>query len=256
MSSAAIQNTNKACCTLPPVQSDYTAKGYFEAYGGFDRVYVTGPKTSDKVVVCIYDIFGYFPQTKQGADMIAESMQARVLIPDFFEPEEAWPAEPFPPVTESERKRLGEFFNTTAGQDKANKKLKKLGETLKGDNARKIAVYGLCWGSKVAINVSGETSLFDAIAMIHPALVVVDDAKQIKVPFAMYPSKNESEDDYNQIIKLLEDSPHVSKNDYKYYKNMSHGWAGARGNLKDEETSKDFHEVYTRLVQFFCNAFE
>lgn len=33
-----IHNTNVACCTIPPVRSDYKPKGIYKAYGGFEKV--------------------------------------------------------------------------------------------------------------------------------------------------------------------------------------------------------------------------
>ena len=33
-----VHNTNVACCTLPPVRSDYKEKGFYKAYAGFDKV--------------------------------------------------------------------------------------------------------------------------------------------------------------------------------------------------------------------------
>ena len=47
---------------------------------------VTGPSDADKAIVVIYDIFGYFPQTLQGADILATSdkQKYRVFIPDWF----------------------------------------------------------------------------------------------------------------------------------------------------------------------------
>jgi hypothetical protein len=58
MSSTEVHNTNKACCTIPPVHSDYSPKGSFKSYGDFDRVYVTGPASSENAIVCVFDIFG------------------------------------------------------------------------------------------------------------------------------------------------------------------------------------------------------
>lgn len=56
--STTVYNTSKACCSIPPVLSDYEPKGSYKAYGGFDSVYVTGPDTSENALVCVYDIFG------------------------------------------------------------------------------------------------------------------------------------------------------------------------------------------------------
>lgn len=56
--STTVHNTNKACCTIPPVKSDYTPKGSYAAYGGYNKVYVTGPPSTETAIVCVYDIFG------------------------------------------------------------------------------------------------------------------------------------------------------------------------------------------------------
>jgi dienelactone hydrolase len=95
-----IHNTNSACCTIPPVQSEYTPKGTFKSVGDFKKVYVTGQST-DTAIVCVYDIFGYFPQTQQGADIIASTLKTVVYMPDFFEPNAPFPSEDFPPTTDA-----------------------------------------------------------------------------------------------------------------------------------------------------------
>jgi hypothetical protein len=56
--STAVHNTNKACCSIPPVLSEYTPKGTFQPYADFKRVYVTGPQDSQNTIICVYDIFG------------------------------------------------------------------------------------------------------------------------------------------------------------------------------------------------------
>lgn len=48
---------------------------------------VTGPSDATKAIVVIYDIFGYFDQTVQGADILAhsdEKQKYKVYIPDWF----------------------------------------------------------------------------------------------------------------------------------------------------------------------------
>ena len=55
---STVDNTNTACCSIPPVLVDYTAQGTYKPnYGAFDRVYVTGNK-SDTALIIVYDIFG------------------------------------------------------------------------------------------------------------------------------------------------------------------------------------------------------
>ncbi len=57
--STAVHNTNEACCTIPPVLSEYEAKGTIKPYAGFQKVYITGPSTSENAIVAIFDIFGW-----------------------------------------------------------------------------------------------------------------------------------------------------------------------------------------------------
>ena len=73
----------------------------------------TGPSDATKGIIVIYDIFGYFPQTLQGADILGTSDDAqkyRVFIPDWFGGK-PFPIEKFPPDTPEKQKDLGEFFN-------------------------------------------------------------------------------------------------------------------------------------------------
>merc|ERR1712187_847065 len=77
--------------------------------------YVTGPESASKAILIIYDIFGFFPQTIQGADILANSNEQkyRVFMPDFFEGQPAditW----FPPQTDEHKQKLGNFFQTKA----------------------------------------------------------------------------------------------------------------------------------------------
>jgi dienelactone hydrolase len=49
---------------------------------------VTGPSNAEKGIVVIFDVFGYYPQTLQGADIFATSNEHekyRVLVPDWFD---------------------------------------------------------------------------------------------------------------------------------------------------------------------------
>lgn len=90
MSSGHIHNTNEACCSIPPVESEYKPKGSYQKVGPFDKAYVvsslrpshspsrlTIPQIGDSkthALICIYDIFGYWPQTEQGAGESFKSM--------------------------------------------------------------------------------------------------------------------------------------------------------------------------------------
>ncbi|KAK7209807.1 hypothetical protein V2G26_016985 [Clonostachys chloroleuca] len=103
---------NEACCNIPPVVSKgYQAKGTYEKIGDF-KTYVTGPADATKAIVIVYDIFGYFDQTIQGADILAygdKNQKYKVFMPDLFHGVPC-PIEIYPPDNEDKQKQLGAFF--------------------------------------------------------------------------------------------------------------------------------------------------
>lgn len=77
---------SEACCNIPPIISKgYKTRGSYEDIGGY-KTYVTGPSDATKAIIVIYDIFGYFDQTLQGADILAYSdkQKYKVYMPDWF----------------------------------------------------------------------------------------------------------------------------------------------------------------------------
>jgi dienelactone hydrolase len=102
----------------------------------------------------VYDIFGFFPQTLQGADILATGDQEkphRIFMPDFFEGKPAdisW----YPPDTDEKGQKLGEFFKTTAAPPKTVEKVKSVMDELKSSNPniKEWGVVGYCWGGKVS----------------------------------------------------------------------------------------------------------
>ncbi|KAI0666316.1 hypothetical protein C8Q78DRAFT_1060766 [Trametes maxima] len=255
MSTAAVHNTNVACCTVPPAQSNYTPKGRFKPYAGFSKVYVTGPETPGRVaLVCVYDIFGFKPQTQQGADILADKLSVQVLMPDFFEPAGPWPVDQFPPKTDEEKAKLQAFFGGTAKPQDAVGKLVNVGKALKSEGAGWVGTFGFCWGGKVTIlSGSVDSTPFDAVAAIHPAMLNHGDVTELKVPLGLYPSNDEPVDESKQILEIVSKKPFSDKSDYKLYGSF-HGFAAARANLDDPENKKHYEDLYARLLTFFSKA--
>jgi len=231
-------NTNVACCTIPPVISSQKSKGTFVSYAGFDKVYTTGQST-DKAIVCVYDIFGFWNQTQIGADTIAEVLNAKVFMPDFFQPHAPFPPSRHPPKNDDDKKALQDFFGGPAEIGKSTTKLADFGKALRSDGFKQVLVYGFCWGGKVTMK-AGATDVFDAIAVVHPAMVDAKDAEVIRVPLALYPSNDEPAEECEKVMKVLSTKPFAAKNSFKIYSNMFHGWAAARANLDDPENLKEY----------------
>lgn len=118
--------------------------------------------------------------------MVAKALNTRVYMPDFFEPNEPFPASKYPPQTPENKAAIQAFFGGPAKPDVATEKLKKFAQVLKQDGAKKVGAYGFCWGKseamvtvvhmfipaaggKVAISAGGEGTPLDAVAMVHPA---------------------------------------------------------------------------------------
>jgi len=249
-------NTNVACCTIPAVHSDYTPKGSYKSLGGFQKVYVTGPEKSANAIVSVYDIFGFFPQTQQGADLIASTLRTTVYMPDFFEPKEPFPTSRHPPKDDADKQALQDFFGPDgAANPRANiQKLLKFAETLKADGFKSVGAYGFCWGAKICISAGTEGTPLSSVAMVHPAMLSADDAEKLAIPLAMYITKDESIDEYNKIKDIIVKKPFASKSDSKNYENMFHGFGSARADLKKEDNKKEFEDVYSKLATFFGNT--
>ncbi|KAF8525185.1 alpha/beta-hydrolase [Hysterangium stoloniferum] len=245
-----IHNSNTACCSIPPVRSSYEPKGSFKAYAGFSKTYQTGPEGTSRALIAVYDIFGFWPQTQQGADILAETLQVRVIMPDFFEPDAAFPMEYYPPDTTEKKAAIQAFFGGPAKMDKTLPNVKKVGDALRADGYKNVGVYGYCWGGKVA-TLTGADSSFDAVAAIHPAMLDASDAKSLAVPLGLFPSKDEPIAEYEKLVKAISDKPFASRNAYKLYPTVHHGWAAARADLSDPENKKQYEDLYGTLAGFF-----
>ncbi|RAO69679.1 uncharacterized protein BHQ10_005691 [Talaromyces amestolkiae] len=245
---------SKACCSIPPVISKgYEAKGEYKTFGGL-KTYVTGPADATRAIFVIYeDIFGFFPQTLQGADILANADQDqkyRVYMPDFFEGEPAdisW----YPPTTEEYKQKLGNFFQTRAAPPghlaripgiitDANK------EASSGSGFTSWGILGYCWGGKVANLALGKNTLFKASVQAHPAMLDPNDAKNVSVPSALLASKDEDP----AAIKGYEANLKVVKF-VDTYPTQIHGWMAARSNLEDPEVKKEYERGYRAVLDFF-----
>jgi len=237
---------------VPPVVSDgYKEKGSFTTINGM-KTYVTGPSDAKTALLVVYDIFGFFPQTLQGADILAhgdKDNQRLVYMPDFFDGKPAdisW----YPPDNEEKGKKLGEFFNTAAAPPKTLERIPKVLDEIqsKQSSISKWGIVGYCWGGKI-VNLSSQAGTrFSAAASCHPAMVDKADAPGVSIPFAMLPSKDEPKDDVEAWAAAI--NPKVNST-VKWWPNQVHGFMAARGDLKDLAVEADYKKAYSFLLNFF-----
>jgi dienelactone hydrolase len=173
-----------------------------------------------------------------------------VFIPDLFEgspAEISW----YPPNTDEKLEKLAEFFKTKA--DKATTLARIPGivanaDTLApgGGGFNKRAIIGFCWGGKVANLAVGQDNVaFKVAVQCHPALLDPDDAKQVTVPMAMLPSKDEDVD----AVKAYKENLKVP-NYVETFSTQIHGWMAARSNLEDPEVRKEYERGYRTVLGF------
>ena len=110
------------------------------------------------------------PQTQLGADMLADALNARVVMPDFFEPSDAWDVSRHPPQTDEDKAAFQKFFAGPAKPADAVAKLERVVRALQEECAKKVGAYGLCWGGKVAVLAGAKKGTgLNAIGTAHPA---------------------------------------------------------------------------------------
>jgi len=240
---------NEACCNIPPVISKgYQAKGTYEEIGGY-KTYVTGPADATKAIVLIYDIFGYFEQTLQGADILAfsDKQKYKVYMPDWFKGN-ACAIDIYPPDNDDKKKRLGEFLGTY-NPPKIAGEIPGYVKAIKDTNSSitKFGILGLCWGGKVAaLAVKADTNPFAVAASAHPAMVDAADAKGVNTPFTMLASMEESPEDVKAFEDALGGPKHV-----EIFADQIHGWMGARANLSDSRVKDEYQRGYKTVLSFF-----
>jgi len=116
----------------------------------------TGPSTATSAIFIIYDIFGYSPQTIQGADILAHadaSHQYQVFLPDFFYGKPL-PHSSFPPDTPEKQKQVGDFFAGPANPGETAEKVPELVKEIEKQRGgiQKWGSLGMCWGGKVSLH--------------------------------------------------------------------------------------------------------
>ncbi|KDN48171.1 hypothetical protein RSAG8_03187, partial [Rhizoctonia solani AG-8 WAC10335] len=228
---------NAACCTIPPVQSNYKPKGAFETINGVST-YVVGDKTSKQAIVVIMDIFGMVPLTQQGCDILA-SQGFYALMPDYLG-DQALQDGDIPFDTPQKIEKRNKLFSGAGNPQARAADLVKLGEKLKSEGF-KVGSLGFCWGSKVGI-LAGASDPIAAVAAVHPAILAPEDAASCKATLGFYPTRDEDPAEMEPFVKIAKD--------YKLY-SVHHGFAAARAKFDDPQCKAAYEDVYQRLTEFF-----
>ncbi|KAL2375152.1 hypothetical protein RJ035_003746 [Blastomyces gilchristii] len=242
---------SKACCSIPPIVSKgYEEKGKYITINGM-KTYVTGPENATEAILVIFDIFGFFSQTLQGADIMATSdpnRKYRVFMPDLFDGSPAdisW----YPPATEEHKKNLHDFFQTKAAPPGILSRIpgvvEEANKLADGGKFKAWAILGYCWGGKIATLASMENTLFKAAVQCHPAMLDPNDAPKVTIPMVLLASMDEDVDEVKAFKHNLKVPNHIET-----WSTQIHGWMAARGDLDNPEVRKEYENGYKTVLGF------
>ncbi|CAK7564934.1 MAG: hypothetical protein SEPTF4163_002839 [Sporothrix epigloea] len=246
---------SEACACRPPLTVDYQTQGRYETLAGL-KTYIVGPEDATKAIVTVYDIFGMWPQTLQGADLLSSLTGALVFVPDFFDGDGA-KQEWLPNDTPEKKKALGDFFAAKANPVKNTETLIRFRKELATRYPAvddHVGVFGLCWGGKIGVLATaagneGAGRRFNVSGTAHPGLLDPKDAEALTAPHILLASKDENAEVVAEYKRILSQPGKVGE--VTTYETMFHGWMGARSNLADAENVKEFGRGYEQAATFF-----
>jgi dienelactone hydrolase len=212
---------------------------------------VTGPDNADTAILVVYDIFGYFPQILQGADILAHSDKEhpmQVFMPDFFQEHGCADIAWYPPDTDEKGKKLGKWFEGAAPPKHLPKIAGLVAAAEKANpNIKSWGMIGYCWGGKMVSLIAGkEGPKFKAAVQTSPAMVDPEEAKKVRIPMCIFPSQDEPKDEWEQYKNNLTVDHHFERFD-----SVPHGFMSARADLKDAEHKKQYEHGYQTALEFF-----
>jgi len=234
----------KACCTLPPVASNYEPPGKTIQIECLP-VYETIPNGSKKLLICVYDIFGVHPNIRQVSETLALP-GFRVVIPDFFRGN---------PITDE---IMGKGRPAILAFVEENGNWKKNVKTdiqaviqhyKKTEGITSVGIFGFCWGGRISLDAAIELDDINAAGLVHPSLVTNEEADSVNCPMILLPAKDEP--DMLPFYETLKKNLGESKCAHRRFDDVHHGFCGARGNFSDELNAKRVNEVIQLLSTFF-----
>ncbi|KAH8676840.1 hypothetical protein BGZ60DRAFT_403552 [Tricladium varicosporioides] len=246
--------TCAACNTIPPVVSEgYEPKGEYITLSGL-KTYVTGPANAKKGLICLYDVFGFAPQTLQGADLLSQTLNTLVVLPDILAGRYAQATwfheliETGPEVEKTKAEFMAYAMDFVPWAGKFYEVMKDAKSKWSG--VESWGAYGLCWGGKVTALSSAKDTHFKASGQVHPGRLMKADAEAITIPHIVLASMHEPAEavaDYKEVIM-----GEGKKGIVETYPTSVHGWMGARADLKEgTEELKEYIRGYNQLAKFF-----
>ncbi|KAE9975304.1 hypothetical protein BLS_002674 [Venturia inaequalis] len=241
-----------ACCRIaPPPAPVYEQEGSFVDQDSM-KTYETGSASPTHAILYIYDIFGLYPQTLRGADILARSVagkarnDTKVFMPDWF----TQPADisMYPPDTPEKMEYINNFFSDNAAPSAIIPKIDGIIKSIEAKNPtiQSWGIVGFCWGGKASL-VSGPNTIFKAAAQCHPSLLDPNDADNVSVPMMVLPSGDEHVPTVIEFEKRLQAGSYVET-----FEDMEHGWMTSKADFGNARVLAEYLRGYDLLSAFFA----
>ncbi|KAI9203966.1 dienelactone hydrolase [Polychytrium aggregatum] len=268
--------TSVACCG-GFIDSGNPA-GTTSPIGGIDCYVAPRTATTDSfiestAIVVATDIFGYkLPNSRLIADSFAKDTQFLTVVPDIFEG-----TEPPPELLQCVETLSGEqpatlfqkaqaigailwhapafmYFNPIS---KGVNRIRKVIETLRQERGiKRVALIGYCWGGRIAVILSQEPGVADAVCSAHPGgLTFPDDIEKIQAPihFVLADKDRSVKEEQITIIRdVLGKKNEAGRlaHQIDVYPGTTHGFA-VRGNENDPKVKAAREKAYKDSLAFF-----
>ena len=171
------------------------------------------------IIICVRF---FSPNAYQGADTLS-SKGFQVFIPNFFK------GNPLIPKDMANIPRLMKLLKERADWEAIIRpilnQVKDYLQTTEGID--KVGLVGFCWGAKVAMLATAQSSFYAASVLIHPSMLTADDFEKAQAPICLLLSKDEGE--MKTEYEILKAKSFGDKCFYHFFSEMHHGFCAARG---------------------------
>uniref|UniRef100_A0A0V0I7Y2 Putative endo-1,3-1,4-beta-D-glucanase-like n=1 Tax=Solanum chacoense TaxID=4108 RepID=A0A0V0I7Y2_SOLCH len=136
------------------------------------------------------------------------------------------------------------------GTAKGFEDAKQVVAALKDKGISAIGAAGFCWGAKVVTELS-KSDYIQAVVLLRPSLVKVDDFKEVKAPIAILAAeidKISPPELIKQFEEILSSKPEVDKF-VKNFPGVKHGWT-VRYNVENKEAVQHAEEAHRDMLDW------
>ncbi|KAJ4969411.1 hypothetical protein NE237_016112 [Protea cynaroides] len=221
-----------------PTLSASSGEGCVQEFGGLNT-YITGSPDSKVAILLVSAAFGYAtPLFRKLADKVATA-GFLVVAPDFFY------GDPF------DMHKNKTDWVAAHPPYKGYEDAKPIISALKSMGVSAIGAAGFCWGAKVVVELAKSNEI-QALVMLHPSRVTVDDIREVKVPISILGAEIDEGSPpalLKQFEEILSVKPEVSFL-VKIFPGVAHGWT-VRYDVTDELAVKKAEEAHEDMLNWF-----